>query len=866
MERRCLLWSCVVTLLLMSPVAAELPARHLSELDILGTDYPRAFFFRATESAFDERRYPTYESWERDFDRLQGIIGKCLDEECVGRQLRNPEFFSRFKQRHPRQVVLLHFNGNARDPRYQTESYFAGHWIYRRATKILEDVPAESGETVIRVADARDFHVNSGRYQTSNDDIGLFAMTPEGTHDWYHSEQVKLLAVDHQHNTITVERGCYGTKPRAFSAGESRAAAHQVEGPWGRRNHVMWYYNFCVHCPRDRSGLTCADHLVEDLARWFGAQGPLAAFDGLEFDVMFHETHGDTNGDGEPDGGVIDGINQYGIGVIQFARQLRKRVGIDFILQGDGALGAGGIRSQRAWGLLNGIESEGWPNLNDWEFDDWSGGLNRHAFWQANARAPVFNYVNHKWNQPVPGEPGARSHPDVPFSRHRLTFAACQFVDAMVCYSFAPRSGADGRFGVWDELVGGTAQQVGWLGAPLGQAQRLALASPDLLDGSGCGDALAARISGAVSTRVTPSGVRVTANPSDSDSDLRFQIRDIPADGRDLLVAVRLAGDRWKEYPAEMARFAQVAASYGQINLLALPPTDRGMRLRASEHELPLDRRTGAVVQFGRRGIDGDVKETVFVHPPYRESCGYVFWTQNVQIPQNGELRFSLGMGPLSPVRSDGVWFQVWAAEIEAGRPQEFALLFEEATNQHEWKPCRVPLDQFSGGTICLKFVADCGPHDHTTTDQGMWADVRVVDRELSQEQITPLKKYMTWVNQDPFTSYFYFHDVHSPAVNLSLMVEGNVPITIESLAVYAHPDAIYRAFENGLVLANPSRHPYTFELQQIVPGQQFRRIQGTERQDPQTNNGQQVLERVTLGERDALFLMRDETPERSAE
>ena len=57
-------------------------------------------------------------------------------------------------------------------------------------------------------------------------------------------------------------------------------------------------------------------------------------------------------------------------------------MGDEFIIQGDGELGPGGVRSQRAWEILNGIESEGWPNLSDWEFEDWSGGMNRHFFWR----------------------------------------------------------------------------------------------------------------------------------------------------------------------------------------------------------------------------------------------------------------------------------------------------------------------------------------------------------------------------------------------------------------------------------------------------------------------------------------------------
>ncbi len=474
-------------------------------------------------------------------------MGKCLDEEVVGREARNPAWFSRFKHDHPRQVVLLHFNGNARDPRYATEPYFPGHWIYRKATRITADVSATADETWIHVADARDFRVNAGRYRISNDDIALFGVTPDGSHDWMHCEQVQLLAVDHNANTIRVKRGCYGTKPLAFHAGQARAAAHQVEGPWGKTNHLMWFYNFATHCPKDPAGKTCADRLVEDLAAWLGPGGKLAAVDGLEFDVMYNETHGDTDGDGEPDDGVIGGVNQYGIGMVEFARQLRNRLGPSRIIQGDGALGPGGRHSQRAFGILNGIESEGWPNLNDWNFADWSGGLNRLAFWQANAYKPAFNYINHKWVEPVAGKPGEIKGVDVPFARHRLVFAAAQFTDAMVCYSLPPPGQAGGPMGIWDEFVCGTANKPGWLGEPEGEAVHLATTTPNCL-GMASAEALANRIRGGATARTVDGNVVIssTAGPG---QDLSFSLRDVPVKGENLVVFLTMTSATRQGYP-----------------------------------------------------------------------------------------------------------------------------------------------------------------------------------------------------------------------------------------------------------------------------------------------------------------------------
>lgn len=831
-------------------------ARDLERLDILRDRYPRVFFFRATEQAFNARRYPTYESWASQFDRLQGIMGKCLDEECRGREPRNAEFFSRFKRENPSQVVLLHFNGNARDPRYRTEKYFPGHWIYGPATEITADVPAEAGPTVIHVQDARRFRVNTGRYQTSNDDIGLFGVTADGRHDWSHCEQVQLIAVDTEAHTITVRRGCYGTRPLAFRVSKSRAAAHVVEGPWGAGNNLMWFYNFSTHCPRDDEGKTCADRLTDDLASWFGPEGPLAAFDGLEFDVMFYQTRGDTDGDGVEDGGISGGINHYGIGVVEFARQLRQRMSDDFIIQGDGALGPGGVRSQRGWQILNGIESEGWPNLQDWEMQDWSGGLNRHFFWRDNARSPVFNYVNHKWTQNVPGKPGVHVNPDVPFARHRLVLAACQFFDAATCYSFAPADDPDGRFGIWDELRCGTDNRVGWLGRPEGPAARLAAQTPDLLAGGGTGPALAERISGPIKTTVTSSGVRITAGDGDREN-LRFKLRDVPVSGPELYLSLTMRGEPRAGYPAEMARFAQVGVSGGFIDLMEDGPLATGMRLRGSSLEVPLDRSTGATFESGPRSIASQTRPTFFVHPPYRDSKGYTFWTTEEDVPANAELRFLVGMGVRSPERSDGVWFQVHVAEVRQGVVGKFTPVFETTTNRHVWLPQSVSLKEFGGKRLRFKFIADCGPHDNATTDHAHWGDVKLATAGAAGGRTTPLVQHMTWLNERPFESTFYFRHVRSQTVDVTFTIDGREDIVLHSLSAHSHPDAIYRVFEGGIVLANPSPQPYTFALAELSPGRNYRRLNGSVSQDPQTNSGSPVGGSVTLGERDALFLVR---------
>jgi hypothetical protein len=115
----------------------------------------------------------------------------------------------------------------------------------------------------------------------------------------------------------------------------------------------------------------------------------------------------------------------------------------------------------------------------------------------------------------------------------------------------------------------------------------------------------------------------------------------------------------------------------------------------------------------------------------------------------------------------------------------------------------------------------------------------------------------MTWVNERVFPSSFYYRHIQSEEVDLSFNIEGKQAVTLRSLTAHAHADAICRVFEGGIVLANPSLKPYTFDLKDLSPGRQYRRIKATARQDVENNNGRPVGPTVTLGERDALFLVR---------
>ena len=116
----------------------------------------------------------------------------------------------------------------------------------------------------------------------------------------------------------------------------------------------------------------------------------------------------------------------------------------------------------------------------------------------------------------------------------------------------------------------------------------------------------------------------------------------------------------------------------------------------------------------------------------------------------------------------------------------------------------------------------------------------------------------MAWVGETAFDARFYFRNVESKAVDLAFELEGGAALWIERLTVHHAADTMIREFGHAVVIANPSRHRETFDLATLIPGCGLRRLRGSSRQDTRANNGQPVTGSVTLGERDALFLVKE--------
>ena len=845
-----------ISVLTASPLAqgAGEPPTPLDGMPLIMEIFPRAFHFRQSEGLASNPRI-SYKEWEDNFTVLDGIMGKCLDEEIPNRSRRNIEFFTRYKRAHPDKAVFLHFNGNARDPRFEAEAYFAGHWLYFNGCRITRGVASAEDATVIHVEDPGLFRTGMGRYGDRNEDLGICLVDAENRPDWSQSEQLELVAIDAERKTLTVRRGAFGTTPRAFPEG-AYIAAHVTEGPWGKQSNLLWSYNYAPTCPRDVSGATCSDRLRADLVRWFGSDGPLAVFDGVEFDVLHWRCPGgrggarfaDANADGNPDGGIVDGVNVYGLGVDRHLGKLRAAVGADFLLMADGH----SPNNQRSVKHLNGIESEGWPSLGDPELRDWSGGLNRHAYWQAHARPTRFNYINHKFM-----DKGERV--EVPFSTTRLVLAAAHFTDAAFTFSYAPTQDNGPPQDVWDELRLGIENKNRWLGPPIGPARHVGFDEADLLDGAG--SALSLEFvrrwhSSDATVEKTDSGLQISGRDARQDT-MRATFAGLTVPEGDLLIRCSVSAAPREPYGNGIPRMVWFEV-HSAGALIAEEPSAAFYCVRGGNETAIEANQRGATVRYRPNHAIGDETHDAYLaHPPYgaEQGPGYTVWQERRRLPEEARvLHFFTGIDPV-PNPSDGVTF---AVELVADG--KTSGLFREHQTDYAWIARQIDLTAWKGRRVILRFITDSGPHDSSTADHAHWGDVRLArSGELSLPPLEAPGSIMAWAGDGPFEATFYFRDIGHREVDVTFEAEGGEAVLVTNLRVYNAPDAMARAFRNGLVLANPSSRPYTFDLDALYPNAKLRKIAGKKTQDPVTNNGQPVGTAVTLPAEDALFLVRAE-------
>ncbi|UCD28785.1 MAG: hypothetical protein JSV03_17190, partial [Planctomycetota bacterium] len=485
-------------------------------------------------------------------------------------------------------------------------------------------------------------------------------------------------------------------------------------------------------------------------------------------------------------------------------------------------------------------------------------GINRHRFWHTRCAAPVFHYVNHKYVKIITGLPRAHILKSIPLDTTRLVMAACHMMDAVFTSAVWPRPEADEEIGIYDELRMGTANKTNWLGKPLAPPVQLALRDKDLFDGEGANvaDVFLKRMNSANAKierleRTIPT-IKVHSAAGDLDN-LWFTLADLRLPAADAVLRLRARAEPLRDCPSSVARRLIVSCRPSSW-LMDKYPTFTGIQLNKSRNRNLQTENTGAQIRYWpKKVIDGRAHQAYFVHPPYKDNnvSGYTYWERDVVLPETAELVFYTGILPARG-RTDGVTFRV---DIREG--VRLATIFNQHQKQLKWIQRTVDLSEWSGRTVRLRFLTGAGPAGNAVSDHACWGDIHVLSAGqpcLGKPSSLPLA---TWVDGKWFEATFYFRNVGPGTFNFDFDVEGTTPLYLSNITLHAHPDAMIREFENGLVLANPSLKPFTFDLAELVPHRRFRRLTGSSNQDPKTNNGSQVNNTITVGPRDGLFLVK---------
>lgn len=565
----------------------------LQRLNPLSGGFPRAFFFRQAEVLANLRAYG---SWRSALKGLGGITGKLLAEERTDTvSARNTQYFAQFKAQFPTQIALLHLNGVGRLPRFETEGWFPGFWLYAQGTRLSTAISASSGQFV--VDDLTPFEFTTDAFGGRWIDIVVTSRDANGRPDFAAAEYCRVTATDPATRTLTVVRGAYGLPARAFGDG-AYVAPMITYGPFTPVDDKVWVYNFASNAPRDASGRSVSDAIVEGLIPKLGAGGMLAMIDGIQLDTFYvlprYRAVADADGDGIADGAMAAGIDTFEIGQSEFTQRLAEALGPDRLLLADAR-----DRQRPDPDFVNGIETEGFPSLFDYEILLWSQSLARFNYWQLRGREARFSYPLFKFS--------TENASPASYPRFRLALAASLFAGTAFSFYDEPVPGSliglrtDSNAGqfpnqltVWDELVGGDLQTPKWLGAPLGPTRHIALSRADLYDAGG------ANLTPAFMAGCTSRSCKIRrlngGTPSLSISGskeglaaLTMSLPSLQTSTGELVLVLEASATARAAYPAGMPRYLRVAAGPGNRPLeLAVPVDAQFSTLVLSFRRLPV--------------------------------------------------------------------------------------------------------------------------------------------------------------------------------------------------------------------------------------------------------------------------------------
>jgi hypothetical protein len=362
------------------------------QLDIFSDKPLKQLYFRYTEGSL--RNMPEA-AWMKRWSRFDGIVLKAYGEEGAPFTQKERDTLKRYKQTFPEKALLLHFNGRARDPLFQPIQGTARDFLYFGGTKNKSAIYSNEVISKIYVEKAGVFRRMRELPDGVYDDIVLVKVDSKNRLDWTQFEHAKVIEVNFDNRFIKVKRDITSVGKIAGKPGQVHIAMHAAKGPFFAANKQrLWEYNWFAALDKEAKENTLQTSLVNFLATELLTNSRF--FDGVSIDVLTetrssrvfgYSTLLDLDQDGKGDTPSEEFDHLHSLAIYQFLEKLRFRLSTDKLIIADGA-----SVNQRAVGLLNGIESEGWPNFRDPEIKQWSSGLNRQRYWNEFGQSPQFSY------------------------------------------------------------------------------------------------------------------------------------------------------------------------------------------------------------------------------------------------------------------------------------------------------------------------------------------------------------------------------------------------------------------------------------------------------------------------------------------
>jgi hypothetical protein len=365
---------------------------NTDQLEIFSDKPLKQLYFRYTEGSL--RNMPEA-AWLKRWSRFDGIVLKAYAEEGAPFTQKQRDTLKLYKQTYPEKALLLHFNGRARDPLFQPIPGSARDFLYFSGTRNKSKISANETISKIYVEQAGVFRRTRSLPEGVFDDIVLVKVNSDKSLDWNQYEHAKLIEVNFENRFIRVKRDITNIGRVGGEQGEFHVAMHAAKGPFFAANKQrLWEYNWFAATDTVESKNTLQTSLVNFLSAELLTNNQY--FDGVSIDVLTetrvskvfgYSTLLDLDQDGIGDKSSSEFDSLHSLSIYQFLEKLRLQLSNKKLIIADGA-----ATNQRAVGLLNGIESEGWPNFRDPELKQWSSGLNRQRYWNTFGQQPHFSY------------------------------------------------------------------------------------------------------------------------------------------------------------------------------------------------------------------------------------------------------------------------------------------------------------------------------------------------------------------------------------------------------------------------------------------------------------------------------------------